>query len=249
MSIEPKLSIEQCKFGSAGNLAFSAVITLYNEERNVEPLTRNLISAFRKQFSDLPFELVLVLNGPIDRTPEIAGTLAREFKEITLVTLNPNQGYGGGLLAGLAAARGSLVGIFDGDEQIESADVARLFAAALAEPCDLVKARRVSREDGWQRLVITSLYNLLFKLMFGPISDDINGKPKILSRAAYEKLNLQAKDWFIDAEIMTQAKWLGLTVREIPVKFRRRRSGSSNVRFETILEFLRNMWKQHHAKK
>jgi glycosyltransferase involved in cell wall biosynthesis len=229
--------------------AFSAVITLYNEEKNVEPLTRNLMAAFKQELSGRPFELVLVLNGPQDNTPEIARRLANEFSEISLVNLEENQGYGGGLLAGLSAARGATVGIFDGDEQIESADVAKIFSTSLSTSYDLVKAKRTGREDGIQRLFVSSIFNTLFSIMFGRISADINGKPKVLKRAAYERLNLTATDWFIDAEIMIQAARLGLSVKEVPVVFRRRKAGSSNVRLETLSEFLKNMWNFKNAKK
>lgn len=248
MTSVPEAAIENVSFGSAQDAKFSAVITLYNEESNVEPLTRNLMSAFREQFPEQSFELVLVLNGPHDRTPEIAKGLASEFKEITLVSLGVNQGYGGGLLAGLSVARGPVVGIFDGDEQIASQDVARIFAAALLEPDDIVKARRTAREDGLQRLVVTKIFNSLFRVMFGKLSADINGKPKVIKRSALDRLKLEATDWFIDAEIMIQAARLNLSVLEIPVTFKRRKSGSSNVRLDTLLEFLKNMWKYRHAK-
>ncbi len=229
--------------------AFSAVITLYNEEKNVEPLTRNLMAAFKKELSGRPFELVLVLNGPEDNTPEIARRLSEEFSEISLVALQKNQGYGGGLLAGLSAARGPIIGILDGDEQIESADVAKIFAESLSSSYDLVKAKRTSREDGIQRLIVSTIFNTMFSVMFGQISDDINGKPKVLKRTAYERLRLTATDWFIDAEIMIQAARLGLSVKEVPVVFRRRKAGSSNVRLETLSEFLRNMWNYKNVKK
>jgi hypothetical protein len=244
----PEAATETVTYGGVTATAFSAVVTLYNEERNIEPLTRNLILAFRRLFPEESFELVLVLNGPEDNTPAIAARLAEEFPEVTLVSLPKNRGYGGGLLAGLSVARGPVVGILDGDEQVASEDVALIFNRAVREPYDLVKARRTLREDGWQRLAVTKIYNFLFALLFGRLSSDINGKPKVLKRSALDRLRLTAADWFIDAEIMIQASRLQLSVDEIPVAFRRRKSGSSNVRLETLVEFLKNMWKYRYAK-
>ncbi|SRR5579875_16912 len=240
--------IENVSFGQAVAVAFSAVVTLYNEEKNVEPLTRNLVAEFRRDFGEGGFELVLVLNGPLDRTPQLARQLALEFPEITLVSMAANQGYGGGLLAGLSVARGPVVGVLDGDEQVDSRDVARVFQSALSEPCDLVKACRTVRQDGWRRIVVTTVYNALFRLLFGAVSTDVNGKPKVLRREALQRLDPTARDWFIDAEIMIRASRLGFSVREIPVAFRARRAGASNVRVSTILEFLGNMWKFRHGR-
>lgn len=221
----------------------SVVTTLFNEADNVEPMTRNLISTFKAICPDSPFELVLVLNGPTDSTPEKARELSREFPEITLVRLESNQGYGGGIRAGLACAKGEYVGFTDADEQISSEDTARVFSFAFAADADLVKAVRTAREDGWKRLLITTVYNNLFRIMFGVTNPDINGKPKVFKRQVLERFDLKANDWFIDAEIMIQSKRMKLSIKEVPISFKARARGNSNVRVSTILEFLRNMWK------
>jgi hypothetical protein len=70
---------------------------------------------------------------------------------------------------------------------------------------------------------------------------DINGKPKGLTRSAYERLELRSDDWFIDAEIVLEARRLGLTIGELPVVFRANPERASFVKPSAILEFLRNM--------
>ncbi|MBS1996598.1 MAG: glycosyltransferase, partial [Cyanobacteria bacterium SZAS LIN-2] len=159
-----------------------------------------------------------------------------------LVELAQNQGYGGGIRAGLAAAKGQFIGYIDGDEQILAPDVARVFKAARASSADIVKVVRIIREDGLQRRVLTRVYNTLFKAMFGFICHDVNGKPKVLKPEALRKLSLSSSDWFIDAELMLSAHKNGMTVEEVPVTFHKRPGGASNVRLSTIFEFLRNMY-------
>jgi glycosyltransferase involved in cell wall biosynthesis len=221
----------------------SIVVTLYNEAENVEPMTRNLVSTFRNVCNSEPFELVLVLNGSQDQTPEKARELAAEFPEVILVSLKTNQGYGGGVRAGLAAASGELIGYTDADEQIYAEETAKVYSAALAGNYDLVKAVRTVRQDGWKRFVVTTIYNLLFRFMFGITRKDINAKPKVFKRHVLERLKLTSSDWFIDAKVMIQAKQLKLSVAEVPIFFRARARGNSNVRLSTIMEFLVNMWK------
>ncbi len=230
-------------YGIQDNVEVSAVVTLFNEQENIEPLTRSLIPAFRACLGKTKFELVLVLNGPLDGTPEIASRLTREYPEITLMSVYPNRGYGGGLLAGISAARGQVVGYLDGDQQLDPEEVAYIFREAASTSTDLVKARRVSRHDGLLRLAISSVFNLLFRLMYGGAACDINAKPKVFKRATLEKLCLSSTDWFLDAEAMIKARRLALTVKEIPVDFGKRKFGSSNVRVVTLVEFLKNMWK------
>lgn len=231
-----------------GQPVLSVVATLYNEEENIRPLAENLISAFREKLSATTYEVVLVLNGPKDNTPKIAEELASKFDEIVLVKLQDNQGFGGGLLAGLRAARGQIVGFIDGDEQILAADVANIFSIALSDPHDIVKAVRVKRHDGIQRLIVTTSYNTLFGIMFGTKSRDINGKPKVFKRTILDKLDLQSTDWFLDGELMINAKRAGLSILEVPVVFQQRKRGSSNVRPSTVIEFFKNMLEYRRGK-
>src|SRR5437763_1627489 len=79
---------------------------------------------------------------------------------------------------------------------------------------------RVERGDGLSRRLVSALYNGVFRLLFpGFPVRDVNGKPKLLTRAAYERLSLASDDWFIDAEIMIQARRLGLRVGEVETVF------------------------------
>ena len=220
---------------------FSAVITLYNEEGNIEPLTRSLIASFRTHMKDIPFELVLVINGSEDRTGEIALELEKEFDELTLVMVKKNRGYGGGTLAGLANARGEVVGFLDGDQQVAAEDVARVFKACIEGPHDIVKILRVVRKDGPLRVFQSRCFNLLFRTLFGGTSKDVNSKPKVLKRQALEKMNLRSVDWFLDAEVMIEAVRLNLSVLELPVVWEEREHGSSNIRLSSAVEFFKNM--------
>jgi hypothetical protein len=70
---------------------------------------------------------------------------------------------------------------------------------------------------------------------------DVNSKPKILTRAAYERLRLTADDWFIDAEVMIQARRLRLRVHEIPTTFKGLTSRASFISVASVLEFLVNL--------
>ncbi|MCC6981462.1 MAG: glycosyltransferase family 2 protein [Candidatus Melainabacteria bacterium] len=228
-------------------VVFSAVITLYNEEDNVEPLTRSLIASFRKHLENIPFELVLVINGSEDRTGEKALVLEGEFPELTLVQVKKNRGYGGGTLAGLGSARGEVIGFLDGDQQVAAEDVARVFSACINGPHDMVKILRVVRKDGPLRAFQSRCFNLLFRFMFGGTSLDVNSKPKVIKRAAFEKMKLQSQDWFLDAEVMIEAIRLNLSVHELPVVWEEREHGSSNIRLSSAVEFVKNMFRYRYG--
>jgi len=82
---------------------------------------------------------------------------------------------------------------------------------------------------------------MTFCLLFGLPFYDINATPRIFRRSWLEKFQFSSRDWFLDAEILIKTKFLGLTVKEIPIIFRRRERGSSNVNLNTIFEFMKNI--------
>jgi hypothetical protein len=132
--------------------------------------------------------------------------------------------------------------VMDGDAQNPVGDIARMYLKMTAAGYEVMKGRRVSRADGVYRRSISFVYNLLFRLLFGTWRLwDINGKPKGLTRSAFDKMTLQADDWFADAEIVLEARRLGLAVGELPVVFYDNPERASFVRPSAILEFLRNM--------
>ncbi len=219
----------------------SLIVPLYNEERVVEHVALDLMRGFKA--NGVLLELVLVNNGSTDGTPEILQRLASSNKEITVVNVPVNEGYGWGIICGLKKARGEYLGFSPGDGQIKAEDVVRIFKKLVEEKLDLCKAKRGSNEVSILRRIQSRVYNLILPVFFPVQSRDVNRSPKIMSREAYEGLQLTCKDWFLDAEIMIKSNRLGLKVGEIPVAFERRKEGKSSVSPVTFFEFLGNILK------
>ena len=218
----------------------SIAIPLYNEERNIRAVFDDLLNSFRS--AGVSFELVLVNNGSVDRTGELIEQLAASHPGIRPVHLEKNQGYGGGILEGLARCTGRYIGFTAGDGQVRAEDHVRVFQKLRDESLDLCKASRIERHDGFKRLLITRVYNVMFPLLFrGCLVRDINGFPKIFRREAFESLAIQSRDWFIDAEIVIKAAGRGMKIGEVPVVFHARGHGDSNVNWRTVVEFMRNI--------
>lgn len=203
----------------------------------VEPLVRQLTDA------RLEYELVLVANywpGTDDATPAVA----REYEGRRVVVLaEPKQGgMGWDMRCGFRAARGDAMVVLDGDDQNPTEDVLRAYRLLRDSGADLVKGVRIARFDGLHRRLISVVYNFLFRAVFGTQGLwDINGKPKALTREAYGRIDLRSSDWFVDAEIVLEALGHGMTVRELPVVFRRNDERPSFVKVATAIEFLRNI--------
>ena len=136
----------------------------------------------------------------------------------------------------LKAQQVDWIGWMWGDNQIDPQILAPL-CTALAKGADLAKANRIKRQDGWQRLAVTRAYHHLMKWKGYPMVD-INGCPKLMTRALYEQIQPSAHNWFLDPEVMVAAQRLGAHIHLEDTVMRPRVGGVSKVKAKTLVEFL-----------
>ena len=214
-------------------------IPFYNEEGNVEGVLSGLCEAF--DAAGIDYMLVPVDNGSSDETGAIIDRLGRDNPCLQGLHLSPNQGYGGGILAGMARCNATIVGYTWGDGQICPADHVAVYTKLRDEKLDICKIRRVERHDGAGRKVMTTVYNMLFPLLFRTLPGDVNGCPKMFRREVFDQLQPSSRDWFLDPELMIKAGRNGLSIGEVPAVFLARTEGYSKVNVLVALAFLRSM--------
>ena len=221
---------------------FSLVVLCYRSGRNIIPFVERLQRTLSR--CDFSWELVLVGNyieGSDDETPDVIKKIAEGSDNIRTV-IRPKRGMmGWDMRMGLDAARGTYIGVIDGDGQFPPESIIACLLKCELEDLDLTKTYRVVRDDGLYRRFISLVYNAVFSLLFGFIVRDINSKPKIIRRDKYELLHLESNDWFVDAEIVIRARELGLKIGETPVHFSLNDQRGSFVRPKAILEFSSNL--------
>ncbi len=222
----------------------SLVVLCYRSGKSIVPFVEKLIRTL--SYCNFTWELVLVGNyieGSDDETPEVVTALARTRPDIRAIT-RPKAGMmGWDMRTGMDEARGEYIGVIDGDGQFPPESVVACLMKAKLEDLDLTKTYRVVRDDGPWRRLISGVYNLLFKVLFGMDIHDVNSKPKIIRRAKYEQLRLESNDWFADAELMIRAQEAGLSIGEIPVHFLALDARASFVKPAAILEFMSNLFR------
>jgi dTDP-4-dehydrorhamnose 3,5-epimerase-like enzyme len=162
---------------------------------------------------------------------------------VVKVVVPVNRGYGHGIRAGLDRCTAPLVGYLCADGQVAPEDVVRTYRLMEGrEERVLAKVRRRFRQDSWKRKIVSVNYNLLMLGAFGWLGAiDVNGSPKIFSRKNWERMRLVSDDWFLDPEIIIKTRALDLRVIEIDVEGYARSAGTSHVKRDTVLEFLRNI--------
>ncbi len=223
----------------------SVVILCYRAQEFVPVFVAQVKEVLSK--NNLSFELVLVANYHIDekesdKTPEIVENLAREDSRIKVIAKEKQGMMGWDMQSGLVAARGKTVAIIDGDGQMPPEDIIRVYKMLMDGNYDMAKTYRSHRYDGPLRILISRVYNTMLKILFPKVRvHDANSKPRIFRHDALGKINLTADDWFIDAEIVIQASYLGLKIGEVPTVFRANEYRTSFVKPTAIFEFIRNL--------
>lgn len=209
-------------------LAFSVVLPCYNEAANLSLI----LDGYRRVWRN-GCELILVNNGSSDNTAEfLQQELAKPENSFARSVLVPvNRGYGYGVMAGVRAAEGAVIGISHADMQCDPLDVFRAYDRLIAnfgQPA-VVKGRRAAR--GFSASVITAGMTAIATTVLMKRLTDINAQPKVFPRALVQYL-ADAPDGFeLDLCILYTAKELGWPVLEIPVVFGKRMHGTSKWAF------------------
>ena len=229
-----------------GTVSLGLSVPMYNEEGAAEQVIHQTMYVLRK--ANIPFQLAVVNNGSTDSTGAIIDNLGTQNTEVTPIHFNRNQGYGGGILAGMRALTAQnldCVGWMWGDGQVLP-DVLPKLVQACSNGSHLAKAERTKRKDGLLRKVISKGYSIAMKSTSAD-SRDINGCPKIFRLDAWESLTIESQDWFLDAEVILESGRNHFQIHQEPVTMQPRQYNQSKVNVRTVLEFGVNIvkWKIH----
>ena len=221
----------------------SVVVLAYRSASTIEGFVASLVTSLEEE--EIDWEIILVGNyieGADDQTPEVVQRISDRNPRIKAVVHVKEGMMGWDMKSGFQAATGNKLAVIDGDGQMPCTDVIRVYNLMIEKEYDLVKTVRIKRSDGYYRMFISTVYNLLFKIMFPGISArDMNSKPKIITRELYQKMNLESDGWFVDAEIMIRARRLKIEIGEIETAFHSIDTRPSFVKPLAILEFLANL--------
>jgi glycosyltransferase involved in cell wall biosynthesis len=227
----------------------SAVLPAFNEEENIETATKRMSDVLSSLgFRD--WEVIIVNDGSVDRTGEIADRLAAEDPgHVRVFHHHPNRGYAEALKTGFSSARHELIFYTDSDNQFDVRELANLLP--LIENADIVNGFRIYRFDPLTRLVLSWGFNLLVRMTFGIKVKDIDCAFKLFRREVFDKVTIESKKFFVDAEVLAKARHFGFRMAEIGVRHYPRPAGRSTVRPSHIPSTLRELariWINIHSK-
>jgi len=219
---------------------YSLVIPAYNEEHRISPL----FEAIR----DFEGELIVVCDGT-DRTADVVDHIAAVRNDLTIRCLRFDHrlGKGGGVIAGLSAARAPLVGFFDADGSTQISEMKRLFGHLSA--CDgaigsrWVSGSTLTVRQGILRRIESRSFNLLIRVLFGLKFNDTQCGAKVFRKPAIDAVlpRLLSRGFEFDVELLWHLSKGGYHVVEVPIEWQNK--GDSRVRKEDMIRMVAGLLK------
>ncbi|MEW5852968.1 MAG: glycosyltransferase [Myxococcota bacterium] len=216
-------------------LSCSVIIPAKNERGNIR-------SAIRRTPRMGPAtEIIFVEGGSQDGTREEIEAAIREEKSPCTLRFIPQTGKGKGdaVRTGFAAATGDVLMILDADLTVIPEDLPRFYLALAEGHGEFINGSRLvyQMEDDAMRL-LNLLGNKFFSAAFSyvlnqRIKDTLCGT-KVLRRSDYERIARARHvfgdfDPFGDFDLLFGAARLGLRIVEIPVRYKARTYGNTQI--------------------
>ena len=163
-------------------MEISLVIPLFNEEAVVPELIRRTIQSLEKIGED--FELILVDDGSSDNTFVLIRDFRKKDKRIKILQLSRNFGHQAAYTAGMEKAKGSFVGLMDGDLQDPPELFADMYALLSEDKGDVIYGKRTGKINFKGRSVLTHWFHKGFKRLSGLEGIDHVGNFSMMNRIA-----------------------------------------------------------------
>jgi glycosyltransferase involved in cell wall biosynthesis len=194
----------------------SVIVPVYNEVNTIREILEKINSV------DIDKEIIVIDDGSIDGTGRILQNI--RYNNLKIIHHSSNRGKGAAFLTGLANSVGDLIIIQDADLEYDPGDFLKLIDVMRKGGTDIVFGVRF-KENGqglfMHRLgnkFLTGLINILF---YTRLNDSFTCY-KLLRRDTINMMNIQAKGFEVEAEIITKAIKNRLRITEIPISYRPR---------------------------
>lgn len=229
---------------------YSVVIPTYNEVKRADEMEAHL-NSIRDYFKNLgqSHEVVIVLDGPTDKTPELVKGHAERLSNIRVIDRKENKGKGYTVREGLIKAKGQIRIFTDMDGATPIRMLDRMIPK-FQEGADIVIGSRDLEETNikkhqpkWKEWM-GDFGNLLIQAGAGlwGIKDTQCGFKAFNEKAVNDIVPRMTVDrWGIDFEMLMVGKKLGYKIEEVPVEWID--AGESLVGIKGYLTTFRDLFK------
>ncbi|MBN2143402.1 MAG: glycosyltransferase family 2 protein, partial [Candidatus Aureabacteria bacterium] len=187
----------------------SVVVPVYNEEKNVQNLIKEIQDIIKNL--TLKSEIIFVDDGSSDNTASLLEHSIKQTPQLKVIQLRKNFGQTSALVAGFDHADGQIIISMDGDGQNNPADIPRLIEK-IQEGYDIVSGwRKIRKDPFWSRRLPSQVANKIISWSTRVKLHDYGCSLKAFRREVIENINLYGE---MHRFIPAVASWMGIRLAE-----------------------------------
>lgn len=207
------------------SLSLSVVIPAYNEQKRLPKTVLQTIAWCKAAFCD-NYEILIVDDGSLDQTADIASLFASQVEAIRFIAC-PHLGKGAAVRVGMLNARGEKVLFMDADGATPLSEIPKMIKK-VNEGFDVVIGSRVVQVPGetkvetrWYRKVIGRVFAGIVNVFAIPGFADTQCGFKMFRQSVVKDIFIRQilNGFAFDVEVLYLAKKLTLRVSEVPVNW------------------------------
>lgn len=217
-----------------GSPSVSIVIPARNEAGNI-PAAVDRIPAFAPDI-----EYIFIEGHSTDNTwEEMEKVRAAHPEKKIRIARQAGRGKGDAVRLGFSMSGGDILMILDADLTMPPEDLPKFYRAVADGRCEFANGCRLiypmeEKAMRFLNLCANKLFGVLFSWLLGQHVKDTLCGTKVLSRANYEAIAKNRSyfgdfDPFGDFDLLFGADKLNLKIRDIPVRYRERTYGETNI--------------------
>ena len=209
----------------------SVFFPCYNEEKNVKNTVSKAISVLKNTAKK--WEIILINDGSKDNTAKVLEQIKLGYpKEISIITHNPNRGYGAALKSGLYNSKYQWIAFTDSDGQFDFSEITNFIDQQQQTKSDIVIGYYLSRQVSRATIISSKIWEIIVFILFGLKVTDIDCGFKLINKKVVNTIpTLEAeRGAFISSEFLIKSKKAGFKITEIGVHHYPRIEGKATGR-------------------
>ena len=194
-------------------MKLSIIIPVYNEGKTVGEIIRQVqkVKGFEK-------EIIVVDDASTDETSSVL----KQFKHITVIRHETNQGKGAAIRTGVAKATGDYVMVQDADLEYDPQDILLMLSPIKKGKASVVYGSRFTgprRNMFFWHWMGNQLLTLVTNILYNTTLSDMETCYKLMPLPLVKSLNLKAKRFEFEPEVTAKILKRGIRIWEVPISY------------------------------